>query len=82
MLLLTKDTPDLTHLHFTHLIHYFHPPHTFLLNHTPLIPPTLFPLKQQTPAKLQILILTQIQPNHSQLLLKPPNTVKKPHPLN
>ena len=82
LLVLRKDTGELTHLHFRDVIHYFEPGDTLVLNDTRVMPARLFGLKEETGAKVEMLMLTQIEGNDWEVLLKPAKRIKKGHRLN
>ena len=63
LLVLSKDTGELTHLHFRDVIYYFEPGDTLVLNDTRVMPARLFGLKEETGAKVEMLMLTQIEGN-------------------
>ncbi len=77
MLVLSKDTGELTHLHFRDVIYYFEPGDTLVLNDTRVMPARLFGLKEETGAKVEMLMLTQIEGNDWEVLLKPAKRIKK-----
>lgn len=66
-----------THLHFRDVIHYFEPGDTLVLNDTRVMPARLFGLKEETGAKVEMLMLTQIEGNDWEVLLKPAKRIKK-----
>ena len=53
LLVLSKDTGELTHLHFRDVIHYFEPGDTLVLNDTRVMPARLFGLKKKLVLKLK-----------------------------
>ena len=77
LLVLSKDTGELTHLHFRDVIHYFEPGDTLVLNDTRVMPARLFGLKEETGAKVEMLMLTQIEGNDWEVLLKPAKRIKR-----
>ena len=76
LLVLSKDTGELTHLHFRDVIHYFEPGDTLVLNDTRVMPARLFGLKEETGAKVEMLMLTRIENNDWEVLLKPAKRIK------
>ena len=61
MLVLSKDTGELTHLHFRDVIYYFEPGDTLVLNDTRVMPARLFGLKEETGAKVEMLMLPKLK---------------------
>ena len=51
----------MTHLHFKDVIDYLNPGDTLVLNDTRVMPARLFGLKEETGAKVEMLMLTQIE---------------------
>ena len=51
----------MTHLHFRDVIHYFEPGDTLVLNDTRVMPARLFGLKEETGAKVEMLMLTKLK---------------------
>ncbi|MDE4961522.1 S-adenosylmethionine:tRNA ribosyltransferase-isomerase, partial [Francisella tularensis subsp. holarctica] len=65
-----------THLHFKDVIDYLNPGDTLVLNDTRVMPARLFGLKEETGAKVEMLMLTQIEGNDWEVLLKPAKRIK------
>lgn len=71
-----KETGKMTHLHFKDVIDYLNPGDTLVLNDTRVMPARLFGLKEETGAKVEMLMLTQIEGNDWEVLLKPAKRIK------
>lgn len=71
MLVLQRETGEMAHLHFKDVIDYLNPGDTLVLNDTRVMPARLFGLKEETGAKVEMLMLTQIEGNDWEVLLKP-----------
>ncbi|VED75143.1 S-adenosylmethionine--tRNA ribosyltransferase-isomerase [Staphylococcus aureus] len=54
----------------------FRPGDTLVLNDTRVMPARLFGLKEETGAKVEMLMLTQIEGNDWEVLLKPASVLK------
>ena len=68
----------MTHLHFRDVIHYFEPGDTLVLNDTrKLCLLDYLAKKEETGAKVEMLMLTQIEGNDWEVLLKPAKRIKK-----
>ena len=61
LLVLQRETGKMTHLHFKDVIDYLNPGDTLVLNDTRVMPARLFGLKEETGAKVEMLMLTQIE---------------------
>ena len=82
LLVLDRNTSDMEHLHFRDVINYFEPGDTLVLNDTRVMPARLFGLKEETGAKVEMLMLTQIEDNDWEVLLKPAKRIKVGNKLN
>ena len=76
LLVMDRQSGELTHLHFKDVIDYFNPGDTLVLNDTRVMPARLFGLKEETGAKVEMLMLTQIEGNDWEVLLKPAKRIK------
>lgn len=61
LLVMDRETGEMKHLHFKDIIEYFRPGDTLVLNDTRVMPARLFGLKEETGAKVEMLMLTQIE---------------------
>ncbi|USC69317.1 tRNA preQ1(34) S-adenosylmethionine ribosyltransferase-isomerase QueA [Staphylococcus aureus] len=82
LLVMDRETGEMKHLHFKDIIEYFRPGDTLVLNDTRVMPARLFGLKEETGAKVEILMLTQIEGNDWEVLLKPAKRIKVGNKLN
>ena len=76
LLVLGRKTGNIAHKHFTDIMDYFEPGDTFVLNDTRVMPARLFGLKEETGAKVEMLMLTRIEDNDWEVLLKPAKRIK------
>ncbi|MGW9857335.1 S-adenosylmethionine:tRNA ribosyltransferase-isomerase [Staphylococcus hominis] len=76
LLVLGRETGKIEHKHFTDVIDYFKPGDTLVLNDTRVMPARLFGLKEETGAKVEMLMLTRIEGNDWEVLLKPAKRIK------
>ena len=82
LLVLNRKNGNMEHLHFKDVINYFNPGDTLVLNDTRVMPARLFGLKEETGAKVEMLMLTQIEGNDWEVLLKPAKRIKVGNQLN
>ena len=64
------------HKHFKNIIDYLEAGDTLVLNDTKVMPARLFGLKEETGAKVEMLMLTQLEDNDWEVLLKPAKELK------
>ncbi|NKD51950.1 tRNA preQ1(34) S-adenosylmethionine ribosyltransferase-isomerase QueA [Staphylococcus hominis] len=76
LLVLGRKTGNIAHKHFTDIMDYFEPGDTLVLNDTRVMPARLFGLKEETDAKVEMLMLTRIEDNDWEVLLKPAKRIK------
>jgi len=76
LLVLHKENGELEHRHFKDIIDYINPGDTLVLNDTKVMPARLFGVKQETKAKVEMLMLTQIEGDDWEVLLKPAKRIK------
>ena len=76
LLVLGRKTGNIAHKHFTDIMDYFEPGDTLVLNDTRVMPARLFGLKEETGAKVEMLMLTRIEDNDGEVLLKPAKRIK------
>ena len=76
LLVLGRQSGEIDHKHFTDIIDYFNPGDTLVLNDTRVMPARLFGLKEETGAKVEMLMLTRIEKNDWEVLLKPAKRIK------
>lgn len=76
LLVLGRESGEMEHKHFTDVIDYFEAGDTLVLNDTRVMPARLFGLKEETGAKVEMLMLTRIEDNDWEVLLKPAKRIK------
>jgi S-adenosylmethionine:tRNA ribosyltransferase-isomerase len=76
MLVLNKTTGDVHHRSFKDLINYLDEGDTLVLNDTKVIPARLFGVKKDTGAKVEILLLKQLENDRWETLVKPAKKIK------
>ena len=76
LLVLGKDSGDIEHRQFKNVIEYLNEGDTLVLNDTRVMPARLFGLKEDTGAKVEMLMPTQIEGNDWEVLLKPAKRIK------
>lgn len=76
LLVLNKENGELEHRHFKDIIEYINAGDTLVLNDTKVMPARLFGVKQETKAKVEMLMLTQIEGDDWEVLLKPAKRIK------
>ncbi|SUM80023.1 tRNA preQ1(34) S-adenosylmethionine ribosyltransferase-isomerase QueA [Staphylococcus cohnii] len=76
LLVLGRKTGNIEHKHFKNVIDYIESGDTLVLNDTRVMPARLFGLKEETGAKVEMLMLTQLEDNDWEVLLKPAKRIK------
>lgn len=76
LLVLDKKTKAIEHQHFTDIIELLNSGDCLVLNDTRVIPARLYGIKQDTGAKIELLLLHQLKGNHWETLVKPAKKVK------
>lgn len=77
LLTLNKQTGEVKHEHFGEILDYLHEGDTLILNDTRVIPARLFGIKRDTGAKAEVLLLTQLEGDRWEALVKPGKKLKK-----
>lgn len=77
LLTLNKQTGEVRHQHFGEILDYLHEGDTLILNDTRVIPARLFGIKRDTGAKAEVLLLTQLEGDRWEALVKPGKKLKK-----
>jgi S-adenosylmethionine:tRNA ribosyltransferase-isomerase len=77
LLVLHKRTGEIEHRAFIDLIDYLIPGDMLVLNNTRVIPARLLGVKQETQAKIEILLLKQLNGDHWEVLVKPGKKVRE-----
>ncbi|WP_281183011.1 tRNA preQ1(34) S-adenosylmethionine ribosyltransferase-isomerase QueA [Staphylococcus schleiferi] len=76
LLYLNRQTGDTEDLHFKDITRFFKQGDTLVLNDTKVMPARLFGVKEETLAKVEMLMLTQIEGDDWEVLLKPAKRIK------
>lgn len=76
LLVLHKTNGEIEHRHFKDILEYINPGDTLVLNDTKVMPARLFGIKEDTKAKIEMLMLTQIEGDDWEVLLKPAKRIK------
>ena len=64
LLILNKDSGNITHEHFYNIINYLHKGDVLVLNDTKVIPARLIGEKEDTKAVIEILLLKELSDNN------------------
>ncbi|WP_434749744.1 tRNA preQ1(34) S-adenosylmethionine ribosyltransferase-isomerase QueA [Paenibacillus amylolyticus] len=71
LLTLNKETGEVAHHHFPHIINVLEPGDTLILNDTRVLPARLFGTKEDTGAKAEVLLLKNVEGDQWEALVKP-----------
>ncbi|MGQ8872423.1 tRNA preQ1(34) S-adenosylmethionine ribosyltransferase-isomerase QueA [Paenibacillus sp. TSA_86.1] len=71
LLTLNKETGEVAHHHFPHIIDVLEPGDTLILNDTRVLPARLFGTKEDTGAKAEVLLLKNVEGDQWEALVKP-----------
>lgn len=77
LMVLDKEDGSIKHETFSHLINYLNPGDCLVLNDTKVLPARLFGTKKDTGAKVEVLLLKQVNGDNWETLVKPAKRVKK-----
>lgn len=76
LLILDKDTGNITHKHFLDIVDYLDENDVLVLNDTKVMPARLLGIKEKTNAHIEILLLKSIENNVYECLCKPAKRIK------
>jgi S-adenosylmethionine:tRNA ribosyltransferase-isomerase len=76
LLLVSKETGETAHRHFSDIINELQPGDTLVLNDTRVIPARLFGVKEDTGAKAEVLLLKNLGEDRWEALVKPGKKLK------
>jgi len=76
LMTLNKRTGEIGHHRFSDLIDYLSPGDTLILNNTRVIPARLFGVKPDTGAKVEFLLLKEMEPDVWEILVRPGKKVR------
>lgn len=77
MLVMQRDEEKIEHQHFYDLTSYLKPGDCLVLNNTRVLPARLFGVKEDTGAKVEVLLLHQQEADEWEVLVKPAKKVKE-----
>lgn len=76
LMVLDRQTGDVGHRHFTDILEYLHPGDCLVINNTKVIPARLFGVKEDTQAKIEVLLLKRKENDIWETLVKPGKKAK------
>ena len=76
LMVLDRQTGDVEHRHFTDILEYLHPGDCLVINNTKVIPARLFGVKEDTQAKIEVLLLKRKENDIWEPLVKPGKKAK------
>ena len=76
LMVLDKETGEVEHKHFTDILDYLHPGDCLEINNTRVIPARLFGVKEDTRAKIEVLLLKRRENDIWETLVKPGKKAK------
>ena len=76
LMVLDRQTGDVEHRHFTDILEYLHPGDCLVINNTKVIPARLFGVKEDTQAKIEVLLLKRKDNDIWETLVKPGKKAK------
>jgi len=77
LLVLDKESGEVSHHHFTDILDYIEKGDTLVLNDTKVIPARLYGIKEETGAVIELLMLNEIESNIWECLTKPAKRIKE-----
>lgn len=77
LMVLNKESGKLEHDVFKNIKHYLKPGDCLVLNDTKVLPARLFGMKEDTGAKIEVLLLKQLEGDEWETLVKPAKRVKE-----
>ena len=76
LMVLDRQTGDVEHRHFTDILEYLHPGDCLVINNTKVIPARLFGVKEDTQAKIEVLLLKRKENDIWETLVNPGKKAK------
>lgn len=76
LMVLDRQTGDVEHRHFTDILEYLHQGDCLVINNTKVIPARLFGVKEDTQAKIEVLLLKRKENDIWETLVKPGKKAK------
>ncbi|MDX8046537.1 tRNA preQ1(34) S-adenosylmethionine ribosyltransferase-isomerase QueA [Gracilibacillus sp. S3-1-1] len=77
LMVLNKEDRSIHHHHFYDIVEFLKPGDCLVLNNTKVLPARLYGVKEDTGAKVEVLLLTQLEGDHWEVLVKPAKKVKE-----
>ncbi|GAA0483345.1 tRNA preQ1(34) S-adenosylmethionine ribosyltransferase-isomerase QueA [Salinibacillus aidingensis] len=77
LMVLNREKQSMEHRHFYNITEYLNPGDCLVLNNTKVLPARLFGTKKDTGAKIELLLLHQIEGDQWEVLLKPAKKIKE-----
>lgn len=71
LMVLDRNTGEVEHKHFTDILEYLHPGDCLVINNTRVIPARLYGAKEETQAKIEVLLLKRRENDVWETLVKP-----------
>lgn len=76
LMVLDRQTGEVEHKHFVDILEYLHPGDCLVINNTKVIPARLFGVKEDTKAKIEVLLLKRRENDIWETLVKPGKKAK------
>ncbi|MFD2656835.1 tRNA preQ1(34) S-adenosylmethionine ribosyltransferase-isomerase QueA [Gracilibacillus thailandensis] len=76
LMVLNRENRSITHHHFYDILDFLKPGDCLVLNNTKVLPARLYGVKEDTGAKVEVLLLTQLEDDNWEVLVKPAKKVK------
>jgi S-adenosylmethionine:tRNA ribosyltransferase-isomerase len=76
LMVLNRENRSITHHHFYDILDFLKPGDCLVLNNTKVLPARLYGVKEDTGAKVEVLLLTQLEGDNWEVLVKPAKKVK------
>lgn len=77
LMVLNRENRSITHHHFYDVLGFLQPGDCLVLNNTKVLPARLYGVKEDTGAKVEVLLLTQLEADNWEVLVKPAKKVKE-----
>ncbi|WP_208590330.1 tRNA preQ1(34) S-adenosylmethionine ribosyltransferase-isomerase QueA [Gracilibacillus suaedae] len=77
LMVLNRENRSITHHHFYDILDYLKAGDCLVLNNTKVLPARLYGVKEDTGAKVEVLLLTQMEGDYWEVLVKPAKKVKE-----
>jgi S-adenosylmethionine:tRNA ribosyltransferase-isomerase len=76
LMVLDRTTEQISHIHFRNIIDYLNPGDALVVNETKVFPARLIGFKEKTNAKVEVLLLRQLEETMWEVLVKPARKVR------